>query len=74
MTDPTKENFATEDYVGKAQPENLPKPTYWPIVFALGLTLGFWGILTGWIIGISGFILLFIALAGWIKEINHEEQ
>lgn len=74
MNDSTKEKFVTEDYVGKAKPDNLPNPTYWPFVFALGLTLSFWGILTGWIICISGSILLFIALAGWIKEINHEEQ
>lgn len=74
MTEPTKEKFPTEDYVGTAEPKKLPKPTYWPFVSALGLTLGLWGILMGWIIAISGFILFFIALAGWIKEINHEEQ
>lgn len=73
MNNSIKEEFNTEDYVGMAKPEKLPNPTYWPFILAIGLTLGLWGILMGWIIGISGFILFFIALAGWIKEINHEE-
>jgi hypothetical protein len=33
----------------KAQPEELPKPTYWPFFLALGVVLIFWGILTSWI-------------------------
>lgn len=74
MTDPIKDEFAPDDYVGKAKPEKLPKPTYWPFILAFGLTLALWSILTGWIIGLCGFLLFFIALAGWIKEINHEEQ
>jgi hypothetical protein len=74
MINPTKEKLTSEDYVGKAKPEKLPKPTYWPFILAFGLTLSLWGILTGWIIGISGILLFFIALASWIKEINHEEE
>lgn len=74
MTDPIKDEFISDDYVGNAKPEKPPKPTYWPFILAFGLTLALWSILTGWIIGLCGLLLFFIALAGWIKEINHEEQ
>jgi hypothetical protein len=38
----------TEKNTYKAQPEELPKPTYWPFFLALGVVLIFWGILTSW--------------------------
>lgn len=56
----------------KAQPEELPKPTYWPFFLALGVVLMFWGILTSWIITGIGFILFGVALTGWITEIYKE--
>ncbi|GGG49304.1 aa3-type cytochrome oxidase subunit IV [Bizionia arctica] len=56
----------------KAQPEELPKPTYWPFFLAFGVVLIFWGILTSWIITGIGFILFAVALTGWIIEIYKE--
>ncbi len=56
----------------KAQPEELPKPTYWPFFMALGVVLIFWGILTSWIISGIGLILFGAALIGWIIEIYKE--
>lgn len=56
----------------KAQPEELPKPTYWPFFLAFGVVLIFWGILTSWIISGIGFILFAVALTGWIMEIYKE--
>ena len=56
----------------KAQPEQLPKPTYWPFFLAFGTVLLFWGILTSWIITGIGFILFSVALSGWIIEIYKE--
>lgn len=56
----------------KAQPERLPKPTYWPFFLALGLVCIFWGILTTWIITAIGAIIFVIALSGWITDIYHE--
>ena len=62
----------TEKNTYKAQPEELPKPTYWPFFLALGVVLIFWGILTSWIITGIGFILFGIAITGWIMEIYKE--
>ena len=56
----------------KARPEHLPKPTYWPLLLALGLTFMLWGLLTSWIIGAAGLLLFGIALAGWINILRHE--
>ena len=56
----------------KAQPEELPKQTYWPFFLALGVVLIFWGILTSWIVTGIGFILFGIAITGWITEIYKE--
>lgn len=56
----------------KAQPEELPKPTYWPFFLALGIVFMFWGILTSWIVTGIGFILFVVALTGWIIEIYRE--
>ncbi len=56
----------------KAQPEELPKPTYWPFFLAFGIVLIFWGIITSWIISGIGLILFVVAITGWIIDIYKE--
>lgn len=56
----------------KAKPEHLPKPTYWPFFLALGLTFMGWGLLTIWLISLTGFIVFVISLIGWINNMRHE--
>ncbi len=56
----------------KAQPEKLPKPTYWPFFLALGVVFIFWGIVTNWVISTIGLLIFGIALFGWITEIYKE--
>ncbi len=55
----------------------LPAPTFWPIVFAFGLTLLFAGLLTHWSIGVVGFIIALRAVIGWWGNVipleEHEE-
>lgn len=50
--------------------EDLPQPTYWPAVLALGIILMLWGIVTTFIISAVGLILFLIALGGWIGELR----
>jgi hypothetical protein len=57
---------------GRARPEHIPRPTYWPAVLAFGLTFAIWGFLTTWIISVVGLVLITIALAGWIGDLRHE--
>ena len=54
------------------EPETLPKPTYWPMVMALGITFLALGIVTTLLISGVGLILFALALAGWIGDLRHE--
>ncbi|MFN2275762.1 MAG: hypothetical protein ACK2TX_13060 [Anaerolineales bacterium] len=54
------------------KPEVLPRPTYWPVTLALGITFLFWGLVASPAITIIGLALSGIALAGWIGELLRE--
>lgn len=54
--------------------EHLPKPTYWPATFGLGITFFFWSFVTSWVIFVVGVILMIISMAGWIQEIIDERK
>lgn len=56
----------------KAQPEQLPKPTYWPFFLAMGLAFMFWGLLTTWVILTAGVLIFIVSLIGWINLLRHE--
>ena len=56
----------------KAKPEILPKPTYWPFFLAMGLVFIFWGLLTTWVILVTGAIIFVISLIGWINILRYE--
>jgi hypothetical protein len=56
------------------QPEILPRPTWWPAVFALGSILVLWGLITTLIITGVGAILFLASAAGWIRELRHEHR
>jgi hypothetical protein len=51
--------------------EPLPAPTYWPAALAFGIVLLCWGIVTSWIVGLVGGIVLAVALVGWIGDLRH---
>lgn len=67
-----------EENWNKAQPENLPHPTYWPITLAMGVTFFFWGFVTSIIISLVGIVVITIAMIGWISvlrsEFNHKNH
>ncbi len=55
----------------------LPAPTFWPMVFAFGVTLLLAGIVTHWAVSIVGFLIALKAATGWwsavIPHELHEE-
>jgi hypothetical protein len=51
--------------------EHVPRPTYWPVVTALGTVMIFWGVATTMAISIIGLGLFAIGLTGWIWEMYH---
>lgn len=54
------------------QPEHLLRPTYWPMVFALGIALIMWGFTSSLVLSGAGAILAIIGITYWIGELRHE--
>ena len=54
------------------KPARLPRPTYWPVAMALGITFVFWGLVASPAISVIGLALTGVALAGWIGELLRE--
>ena len=55
----------------------LPAPTAWPLLFALGVALIFAGLMSSVYVTIAGGLLLLVAAAGWWREVlpaEHHEQ
>jgi hypothetical protein len=53
----------------------LPAPTFWPIIFAFGLTLLFAGLVTHWAVSAVGLIIALRGAVGWWHTvIPHEEH
>src|SRR5438876_5953357 len=50
----------------------LPAPTAWPMVVALGITLGFAGLITHAAVSIAGIALALIGGIGWCREVLPE--
>ncbi len=50
---------------------HLPRPTYWPVVLAVGVMFLAWGIVTTIAISIIGVTLLALGIGGWIGELRH---
>jgi len=48
---------------------HLPSPTAWPLVLAVGLTLGFAGLVTNLGISLMGIVLTIAGCVGWFREV-----
>lgn len=55
-------------------PEELPRPTYWPVIMALAITLIIFGVVTTYLIIIIGLVLFVISLIGWIGDVRNEQH
>lgn len=66
-----QEEQAPQEYV-RAEPQDLPKPTYMPFTFAFSLLMVGWGLLSTWIIFVAGLVGMGISIFGWIKELLDE--
>jgi hypothetical protein len=54
---------------------DLPAPTKWPIVLAVGLTLVLTGLVTHWAISLLGLLMVLPAAAGWFQNVlPHEDH
>lgn len=62
------------DTWSKPQGAHLPRPTYMPVVLALGFVCMLWGIVTTYLITLVGVALFAVAILGWIGELRHEHR
>ena len=56
---------------------DVPAPTAWPLVLALGFTLMFAGLLTNVSVTVLGVVLVVAGCVGWFREVvpgEHEEE
>jgi hypothetical protein len=53
-------------------PENLPKPTTSPVLFAFGAMLIGWGLISSALLDVVGGAVLLYALVHWVREIVHD--
>lgn len=51
----------------------LPAPTAWPLVLALGITLLGAGMVTSWAIGVLGLVLIVRSVGGWFHDVFPHE-
>ena len=53
---------------------NLPTPTIWPFILALGISLAITGLVTHWVITVLGICLILPAVVGWFCQVLPHEQ
>jgi cytochrome c oxidase subunit 1 len=63
----TERNFAPDPNVPD-EAIHLPNPSIWPMVAALGISIGFVGLMIGWPIMIIGALIGFIGVYGWALQ------
>ena len=69
--------MAHNDVVGHGEVDGfiqLPTPTIWPLIFALGVALAMTGLVTHWAITALGICLILPGIAGWFVQIFPHEQ
>ncbi len=53
---------------------DLPAPTVWPMVLALGVTLVFVGLMTNVIVTLAGVVIFLLAAVGWWRQVLPHEH
>src|SRR2546422_8700020 len=63
-----------DDHAQAPERIELPAPTAWPMVVALGITLAFAGLITHAAVSVVGIALALIGAVGWWREVLPEER
>ena len=62
------------DHTQPPNPVQLPSPTAWPMVLALGISLVIGGMVTHWVISLLGLMMALPAIVGWFSEVVPDEH
>jgi hypothetical protein len=56
------------------KPGVIPPPTYWPAVLSFGAALIGFGVLTSYLISVSGIVLFILAMVKWVGEMCRDQE
>jgi hypothetical protein len=56
------------------KPDHIPRPTYCPVVLAVGIVLMVWAPLASSLLLAAGFVISMLALTCWINELRHDPE
>jgi membrane-bound ClpP family serine protease len=54
--------------------DTLPRPTYWPLILAVGVIFALGGIVTSYGLSLVGLAAIVIAIVGWVGELRHDRR
>jgi hypothetical protein len=69
---PDSMDFGGAEHGGHDEHAHLPPPSIWPITMALGIAMGFGGIVLDWEVSALGGMTATWAFVNWIQELRHE--
>jgi hypothetical protein len=67
----SRDNVSGGEHAGMVQ---LPEPTMWPMVLALGIALMLTGMVTHWVISLLGLVMVVPAVVGWFRDVLPHER
>ena len=70
MDEKELQKYADQYPLHPADPEELPKPTFWPFILSVGLLFLFWGLITSMILTGVGLLIAGVSIAGWIMDLQ----
>jgi hypothetical protein len=73
MSEENKNGLMARSPVALPQPEQLPEPTACPMLFALGITMIAFGVVTSWIISATGLLVFIFAASMWVEELRNDQ-
>src|SRR5947199_2129854 len=70
----THDQGPVHDHTAPTGTVQLPAPTAWPMVLALGISLMLAGMLTHWAVSLLGLVMAVPAIVGWFFQVLPEEH
>jgi hypothetical protein len=70
----THDQGAMDDHSQPTGTVQLPAPTAWPMVMALGIALMITGLVTHWVVSLLGLAMTLLAIVGWFFEVLPAER
>ena len=72
--DATHDQGAMDDHSQPTGTVQLPAPTAWPMVMALGISLMITGLVTHWVVSLLGLAMTLPAIVGWFFQVLPAEH